>query len=189
MTSAPVEESNLSSVRFRPDLGCRSLNRVIKLPYSELHIGTPHMESNHLFQFTTGEELHSSLRFSDNNLRFNPLLYSADQYQRSSTNFALSPFHGMDLIIYPRSLRAIAIFGFIRISSLLFTDETFSRPSRPFRYVTPSRVGSLEIPSLLRHPTCLIYLPQGGLASPSHTSIRAYPCDLLGNTRHIKKFG
>ena len=92
----------------------------------------------------------------------------------------------MDLIIYPRSRRAIAIFGFIRISSLLFTDETLSRPSRPFRYVTPSRVGSLEIPSLLRHPTCLIYLPQGGLASPSHTSIRAYPCDLLGKPRHHK---
>ena len=112
VTSASVEESNLSSVRFRPDLGCRSLNRMI-LPYSELHIGTPHLESNQLFRCGLHcEELHSSLRFSDNNLRFNPLLFSADQYQRSSTNFALSPFHRMDLIIYPRSLRAIAIFGF-----------------------------------------------------------------------------
>ena len=55
-----------------------------------------------------------------------------------------------------------------------------------FRYVTPSRVGSLKIPSLLRQLTCFIYLPQSGLASPSHTSIRAYPCDLLGNTRHNK---
>ena len=88
--AASVEESNLSSAIYC--LGFRSLNRMINAdycelavckgdtfnfrsksyatglypwrPYSELRIGTPHMESNHLFQFTTGEELHSSLRFS-----------------------------------------------------------------------------------------------------------------------------
>ncbi len=37
----------------------------IKLPYSELHIGTPHLESNQLLRCGFHcEELHSSLRFS-----------------------------------------------------------------------------------------------------------------------------
>ena len=35
------------------------------MPYSELHIGTPHMDSNHLLQDgLTGEKIHSSLRDS-----------------------------------------------------------------------------------------------------------------------------
>jgi len=73
VTSASVEELNLSSVRFRPDLGCRSLTRMIKLSYSELHIGAPHplllRRFFPLFLMYVGENsIHivSSLRFSDN---------------------------------------------------------------------------------------------------------------------------
>ena len=41
---------------------------IVLIAYSYLYVGTPHMESNHLFQFTTGEELHSSLRDSGDGL-------------------------------------------------------------------------------------------------------------------------
>lgn len=67
------------------------------------------------YSLLTVEEFHSSLWFSDNNLWFNPLLWSADQMLVSHPNFAL----------FDSYLR----FPFV-ITLCSITDETFLRSSR-----------------------------------------------------------
>ena len=82
--------------------------RPPRTPYSELHIGTPHMESNHLLQFATVRELHSLLRFSGgqtiSNLRpasAAPLTY-IPQVMYLRRRYILAP--------YPRStMREVAV--------------------------------------------------------------------------------
>ena len=176
VTSASVEESNLSSVRFRPDLGCRSLNRMI-LPYSELLIGTPHLELNQLLRCGFHcEEFHSSLRFSGHPGR--QYLFNYVSQRRLLRTCGLRARHLL-FQVFALCHRSVSVENdsYLRfpfsVTPSCITDKTLLRPSRHLSLRPPSRVGSLEIPSLLRQPNCFIYLPQGELASSLKLSRRA----------------